>query len=91
MQYTIKEVPLCFDNSPARFLLSLINDILDGLTATRSIRQLKKVTSKTIPIIAMSANAFEEDIEKSNEAGMNDHLAKPIEPELLYQALQRYL
>ncbi|MEA5012317.1 MAG: hypothetical protein VB100_11455 [Angelakisella sp.] len=45
---------------------------MDGLTATRSIRQLKKVTSKIIPIIAMSANAFEEDIEKSNEAGMNE-------------------
>ncbi len=65
--------------------------VMDGLTATCSIRQLKKVTSKTIPIIAMSANAFEEAIEKSSEVRMNDHLAKPIEPELLYQALQRYL
>lgn len=47
--------------------------------------------AKTIPIIAMTANAFEEDIRQSREAGMNEHLSKPIEPEQLYRTLMRYI
>ena len=64
---------------------------MDGLTATRSIRLMKKKSAKTIPIIAMSANAFDEDVEKSRAAGMNAHLSKPIEPELLYATIARFL
>ena len=52
---------------------------------------MKKKTAKTIPIIAMSANAFDEDIEKSRAAGINAHLAKPIDPEILYRTLQELL
>lgn len=72
-------------------LMDIRMPVMDGLTAAKSIRQLKKKTAKTIPIIAMSANAFDEDMEKSKEAGMNAHLAKPIEPELLYRTLQELL
>ena len=71
-------------------LMDIRMPVMDGLTATRSIRQLKKKTAKTIPIIAMSANAFDEDVEKSKMAGMNAHLAKPIEPELLYATLDDF-
>ena len=68
-------------------LMDIRMPVMDGLTATRSIRQMKKATARTIPIIAMSANAFEEDIEKSRLAGMNAHLSKPIEPEKLFATL----
>ena len=60
---------------------------MDGLTAANNIRHMTNSDAKTIPIIAMTANAFDDDIEKSKAAGMNAHLAKPIEPELLYQTL----
>ncbi|MEG1878305.1 MAG: response regulator, partial [Pseudoflavonifractor sp.] len=72
-------------------LMDIRMPVMDGLTATRSIRQMRKPDAKTIPIIAMTANAFEEDIEKTKAAGMNAHLAKPIEPALLYQTLQHFL
>ena len=72
-------------------LMDIRMPIMDGLTAARAIRKLKKKSAQSIPIIAMSANAFDEDIEKSKAAGMNAHLAKPIEPELLYATLEEYL
>ena len=57
---------------------------MDGYTATRQIRELPNRFHSHIPIIAVSANAFDEDKEASYEAGMNGHLAKPIiESELL--------
>lgn len=71
-------------------LMDIRMPVMDGLTAARSIRQLKKENARSIPIIAMSANAFDEDIEKSRAAGMNGHLAKPIEPQLLYETLQQF-
>jgi len=71
-------------------LMDIRMPVMDGLTAARSIRQLTNVDAATIPIIAMSANAFDEDIEKSQAAGMNAHLSKPIEPELLFMTLNRF-
>lgn len=70
-------------------LMDIRMPVMDGLTATKTIRQLQKETAKTIPIVAMSANAFEEDMEKSRYAGMNYHLAKPIAPQMLYDTLER--
>ena len=72
-------------------LMDIRMPVMNGLTAARSIRQLKKKKAKTVPIIAMSANAFDEDVEKSRAAGMNAHLAKPIEPQLLYATLQEFI
>ncbi|MEG1541087.1 MAG: response regulator, partial [Oscillospiraceae bacterium] len=72
-------------------LMDIRMPVMDGLTAAKSIRQMRKADAKTIPIIAMTANAFEEDIEKTKTAGMNAHLTKPIEPELLYQTMQSFL
>ena len=61
--------------------------VKDGLTATKEIRALDRPDAAAIPIIAMTANVFDEDVERSLEAGMNAHLSKPIEPETLYATL----
>ncbi|MEG1694929.1 MAG: response regulator [Eubacterium sp.] len=71
-------------------LMDIRMPVMDGLTAARSIRQMRKKDAKTVPIIAMTASAFEEDIDKTKAAGMNAHLTKPIEPQLLYQTLQKF-
>ncbi len=62
-------------------LMDLMMPIMDGYTATREIRSLERSDSKTIPIIAMTANAFQEDAEKCIAVGMNAHLAKPLDIE----------
>ncbi|MCQ4637099.1 response regulator [Anaerovorax odorimutans] len=84
-----------FTRSQAGYYDAILMDIrmplMDGLTATRNIRHLSNADAKTIPIIAMTANAFDDDIEKSKEAGMNAHLAKPIEPMRLYQTLYDFI
>ncbi|MEG2000904.1 MAG: response regulator, partial [Evtepia sp.] len=72
-------------------LMDIRMPMMDGLTATKAIRQMRKGDAKTIPIIAMTANAFDDDIETTKAAGMNAHLAKPIEPVILYQTMQRFL
>lgn len=60
-------------------LMDVMMPVMDGLTAARTIRSLDREDAKTIPIIAMSANAFQEDVKLSLEAGMNAHLAKPLD------------
>ncbi len=62
---------------------------MDGLTATYQIRNTLKLTE--LPIIAMTAHAMEADIRRSNEAGMNEHITKPIDPDILYSTLAQYL
>ena len=64
---------------------------MDGLTATRCIRAMDRPDADKIPIIAMSANAFEEDAKKSMEAGMNAHLAKPLDIEKMEQTICKQL
>jgi len=64
---------------------------MDGFEATRQIRASGKAGADSIPIIAMTANAMETDKEKSRQAGMNDHVSKPIDPSLLYKTLRRWL
>ncbi|MEG0919373.1 MAG: ATP-binding protein [Anaerovoracaceae bacterium] len=64
---------------------------MDGLETAIKIRELGRPDAKTVPIIAMTANAFDEDREKSLMAGMNEHLAKPIDPELMYQIIDKLI
>lgn len=72
-------------------LLDIRMPLMDGLAAANNIRHLSNSDAKKVPIIAMTANAFEDDIEKSKAAGMNAHLAKPIEPQRLYQTLYDFI
>ncbi len=61
---------------------------MDGLEATRTIRGLDRTDSKVVPIIALTANAFDEDVQRSLQAGLNAHLSKPVEPDLLFETLE---
>jgi PAS domain S-box-containing protein len=83
-----------FEENPAAYQLILM-DIhmpeMDGFEATRRIRALKVPQAKTVPILAMTANVFREDIEKCLAAGMNDHLGKPIDVEQMMTKLKQYL
>ena len=64
---------------------------MDGYEATRQIRKLEDAQVAAVPIIAMTANAFEEDRNLALQAGMNDHIAKPIDTDQLFKTLQRFL
>jgi two-component system sensor histidine kinase/response regulator len=90
----LKAMELYIQN-PAGYYDAVLMDIrmplMDGLQATINIRHWSKEDAKTIPIIAMTANAFDEDVEKSRAAGMNAHLSKPIEPNNLYAVLERLI
>ena len=61
---------------------------MDGLEATRRIRAADRPDAQIIPIIALTANAFDEDVQRSLQAGLNAHLSKPVEPENLYSTLE---
>ena len=61
---------------------------MDGLEATRVIRATERADAKAIPIIALTANAFDEDVQRSLQAGLNAHLSKPVEPDLLFDTLE---
>ncbi|MDD3410625.1 MAG: response regulator, partial [Eubacteriales bacterium] len=71
----------------AAILLDIRMPIMNGLEAAVAIRQMDRPDAKTVPILAMTANAYDEDRRKSTEAGINVHLAKPIDPETLYHTL----
>ncbi len=72
-------------------LMDVRMPVMDGLEAARTIRALDRPDSKTVPIIAMTANAFDEDVQMSLQAGMNAHLSKPVEPQLLYKTLSELI
>ncbi len=90
-----KEALDIFATSPQGYYDIILMDIqmpvMDGYTATKAIRQLSRQDAATIPIIAMTANAFSEDVLLATNAGMNYHIAKPIDPPTLYLALEQFL
>ena len=69
-------------------LMDMRMPVMDGLTATKTIRAMDRADSKEIPIIALTANAFDEDVQRSMQAGLNAHLSKPVEPDSLYETLE---
>ena len=69
-------------------LMDLMMPVMDGYTATRKIRKLERSDAKTVPIIAMTANAFQEDAEKCIAVGMNAHLAKPLDIEKMKKTIK---
>lgn len=81
-------------NKPGTFdaiLMDIMMPEMDGLSATKAIRALDREDAGTIPIIAMTANAFDEDEKKCMEAGMNAHLVKPLDIQKMKEAVCRYL
>ena len=65
--------------------------VMDGLEAAKTIRRMARRDAQSVPIIAMTANAFDEDTKKSIESGMNGHLAKPVDIQELLRAIQEVL
>jgi CheY-like chemotaxis protein len=84
-----------FENSPVGHYDAILMDVrmpeMDGLEAAAAIRALDRPDAKTIPIIALTANAFDEDVQRSLQAGMDAHLSKPVDPERLYQTLEELI
>ena len=84
-----------FKKSPVGRYDAILMDVrmpeMDGLEAAAAIRALDRQDAKEIPIIALTANAFDEDVQRSLQVGMNAHLSKPVDPELLYQTLEELI
>ena len=84
-----------FEKSEPGYYDAILMDIrmpeMDGLEAAAAIRALDRPDAKQIPIIALTANAFDEDVQRSLQVGMNAHLSKPIEPEILFQTLEELI
>lgn len=84
----MKEVPRYWYDA---ILMDLRMPVMDGLEAAGRIRALPRPDAKSIPIIALTANAYEIDIQNSLKAGMNGHLVKPVDADLLYQELRKWI
>ncbi|MBQ7623858.1 MAG: response regulator [Clostridia bacterium] len=84
-----------FERSPERYFSAILMDlrmpVMDGFEATRKIRALTRPDARTVPIIALTANTFESDVRASFDAGMNAHLAKPTDADLLYDTLKKLI
>ena len=92
--YNGKEAVELFANAKEGYYQAILMDVrmpvMNGLEATKAIRQLDKKDATTVPIIAMTADAFENEQKNTIAAGMNYHLSKPINPQLLYKVLAEY-
>ena len=84
-----------FENAEVGHYDAILMDVrmpeMDGLETTAAIRALDRPDAKAIPIIALTANAFDEDVQRSLQVGMNAHLSKPVEPERLYETLEELI
>ena len=87
-------VELFCNTPPGHFdavLMDVQMPVMNGYEATKKIRALAREDAKTIPVIAMTANAFAEDVKDARDAGMNDHIAKPIDMDVIRKTLYKYL
>lgn len=72
-------------------LMDIMMPVMNGLIAAKTIRGMERKDAAEIPIIAMTANAFSDDIEQSREAGMNEHLSKPLDEQKLVEVIRKYI
>lgn len=90
-----KEAVDLFEKMPPHtyqiIFMDVMMPVMNGHEAARAIRSLDREDAADIPIIAMTANAFAEDIQAARDAGMNEHIAKPLEPEVISRMLARFL
>ena len=85
-------VELFRNSEPGEFdviLMDIMMPVMNGYEATKMIRSLDREDAKTIPIIAMTANAFTEDRLRAKEAGMDEHIAKPVDGKLLIKVIHK--
>lgn len=87
-------VKLFADSAPGEIraiLMDVMMPVMDGLQATREIRALERADARSVPIIAMTANAYDDDVERALEAGMNEYIAKPVEKRKLIDIVKKFL
>lgn len=87
----VKRMEETAPNTYDMIIMDIMMPVMNGLEATEAIRRINRKDCREIPIIAMSANAFDEDVKKSLASGMNAHLSKPLNVESLIKALNQYL
>ncbi len=84
-----------FTGNPEGYYDAILMDMrmpeMDGLEATKKIRESGRADAETVPIVALTANAFEEDVQRSLQSGLNAHLSKPVEPDVLFETLERFI
>lgn len=89
------EAVKAFRESPLGYydliLMDIMMPVMDGYEASRRIRSLPRRDASLIPIFAMTANAFQDDIEKSHQSGMNEHLTKPLHTKTMLDAIRKYV
>lgn len=90
-----KEAVELFEQSPPYtydlIFMDVMMPLMNGYEATKAIRMLDRADAGTVPVIAMTANAFAEDVKEALDAGMNEHMAKPLETEVINRVLARWL
>ena len=84
-----------FESHPEGYYDAILMDMrmpeMDGLEATKAIRAMGRSDARAIPIIALTANAFDEDVQRSMQAGLDAHLSKPVEPDALFRTLEELI
>lgn len=91
--FSLEAVRLFEKSKPYEYdiiLMDIMMPVMNGLDAAKAIRGLSRPDATTVPIIALSANAFAEDIQKSKNAGINEHLAKPLEMDKVLKVIASY-
>lgn len=90
-----KQAVEMFEENPSGtfdiILMDVMMPVMDGMEATREIRKIKREDAASIPIIAMTANAFAEDVQAVKEAGMNGHIAKPIREDIVVETIAKFI
>ena len=89
-QQAVSQFLACPENTFDVLLMDIMMPVLNGLEATKAIRRSDHADAKTVPIFAMTANAFDEDREKTRAAGMNEHFTKPLNMHEVIEKIEEY-